>query len=97
MAADIKHMLDLDLLSKPQITSVLDSALVYKDILNSDMKKQDELRGKIVVTLFYEASTRTRMSFEEAGKILGSDVINVSASGSSVEKGESLVNTAKTI
>tara|TARA_B100000029_G_scaffold516817_1_gene635110 strand:- start:85173 stop:86105 length:933 start_codon:yes stop_codon:yes gene_type:complete len=90
-------MLDLDQLSKVQIEELLGSALKYKDILQRDMKKQDELRGKIVVTLFYEASTRTRMSFEEAGKILGSDVINVSASGSSVEKGESLVNTAKTI
>ena len=94
---NIKHLLDLDLLSNSEIKELLNSAVKYKEILNSDMKKQNDLRGKIVVTLFYEASTRTRMSFEEAGKILGSDVINVSGSGSSVEKGESLVNTAKTI
>lgn len=97
MKTALEHLLDLDLLSNLQIEELLGSAMKYKQVLNSDMKKRDELRGKIIVTLFYEASTRTRMSFEEAGKILGSDVINVSASGSSVEKGESLVNTAKTI
>ena len=55
------------------------------------------LRGKVVMTLFYEARTRTRISFEEAGKVLSAEVINMSGFGSSVEKGESLLNTALTL
>ena len=68
-----------------------------KEVLHRDIKKVPTLRGKTVITLFYEPSTRTRVSFEQAGKILSADVINVSGSGSSVEKGESLYNTALTI
>jgi aspartate carbamoyltransferase catalytic subunit len=68
-----------------------------KEVLGRDIKKVPALRGKVVVTLFYEASTRTRVSFEEAGKVLSADVINMSASGSSTEKGESLLNTGLTI
>ena len=68
-----------------------------KEVLHRDIKKVPALRGKTIVTLFYEPSTRTRVSFEQAGKILSADVINVSGSGSSVEKGESLYNTALTI
>ncbi len=67
------------------------------EVLHRDIKKVPALRGRVVVTLFYEASTRTRISFEEAGKILSADVINMSASGSSTEKGESLLNTGLTI
>ena len=75
----------------------MESARGMKEVLGRDIKKVPALRGKVVVTLFYEASTRTRISFEEAGKVLSADVINMSASGSSAEKGESLLNTGLTI
>jgi len=65
--------------------------------LRRDIKKVPALRGKVVVTLFYESSTRTRISFEEAGKVLSADVINMGASGSSTDKGESLLNTGLTL
>ena len=67
------------------------------EVLGRDIKKTPALRGRVIVTLFYEASTRTRVSFEEAGKILSADVINMSASGSSADKGESLLNTGLTL
>ncbi len=92
-----KHVLDLDDFSQEEITAVLESARSMKEVLGRDIKKVPALRGKVVVTLFYEASTRTRVSFEEAGKVLSADVINMSASGSSAEKGESLLNTGLTI
>ena len=92
-----KHVLDLDDFSREEIEEVLDSARGMKEVLGRDIKKVPALRGKVVVTLFYEASTRTRVSFEEAGKVLSADVINMSASGSSTEKGESLLNTGLTI
>ena len=75
----------------------MESARSMKEVLGRDIKKVPALRGKVIVTLFYEASTRTRMSFEEAGKVLSADVINMAASGSSAEKGESLLNTGLTI
>ena len=92
-----KHVLDLDDFSREEISAVLESARGMKEVLGRDIKKVPALRGKVIVTLFYEASTRTRMSFEEAGKVLSADVINMSASGSSAEKGESLLNTGLTI
>jgi len=92
-----KHVLDLDDFSQEEISAVLESARSMKEVLGRDIKKVPALRGKVVVTLFYEASTRTRISFEEAGKVLSADVINMSASGSSAEKGESLLNTGLTI
>ena len=92
-----KHVLDLDDFSKDEILEVLESSRSMKEVLGRDIKKVPALRGKVVVTLFYEASTRTRISFEEAGKVLSADVINMSASGSSTEKGESLLNTGLTI
>ena len=92
-----QHVLDLDDFSREEIEEVLDSARGMKEVLGRDIKKVPALRGKVVVTLFYEASTRTRVSFEEAGKVLSADVINMSASGSSTEKGESLLNTGLTI
>ena len=91
------HVLDLDDFSREEISEVLNSARGMKEVLGRDIKKVPALRGKVIVTLFYEASTRTRMSFEEAGKVLSADVINMSASGSSAEKGESLLNTGLTI
>ena len=92
-----KHVLDLDDFSREEIVEVLDSTRSMKEVLGRDIKKVPALRGKVVVTLFYEASTRTKVSFEEAGKVLSADVINMSASGSSTEKGESLLNTGLTI
>ena len=92
-----KHVLDLDDFFQEEISAVLDSARSMKEVLGRDIKKVPALRGKVVVTLFYEASTRTRISFEEAGKVLSADVINMSSSGSSAEKGESLLNTGLTI
>lgn len=92
-----RHVLDLDDFSQDEISAVLDSAKGMAEVLRRDIKKVPALRGRVIVTLFYEASTRTRISFEEAGKVLSADVINMASSGSSVEKGESLLNTALTI
>ena len=92
-----RHVLDLDDFSKPEISMVLESTKGMAEVLGRDIKKVPTLRGRVVVTLFYEASTRTRVSFEEAGKILSADVINMSASASSIEKGESLLNTGLTL
>ena len=92
-----RHVLDLDDFSPSEIENVLESAKGMAEVLKRDIKKVPTLRGRVIVTLFYESSTRTRVSFEEAGKILSADVINVSTSGSSVEKGESLLNTGLTL
>ena len=92
-----RHILDLDDFSREEIEVVLQNTEVMREVLQRDIKKVPTLRGKTVITVFYEASTRTRVSFEQAGKILSADVINVSGSGSSVEKGESLYNTALTL
>ena len=92
-----RHILDLDDFTREEIELVLQNTDVMREVLQRDIKKVPTLRGKTVITLFYEASTRTRVSFEQAGKILSADVINVSGGGSSVEKGESLYNTALTL
>ena len=92
-----RHVLDLDTYSKIDIEALLKNTVEMKDLLRRDMKKIESLNGKTVVNIFLEASTRTRVSFERAAKILSADVINVSGSGSSIEKGESLYNTALTL
>lgn len=92
-----RHLLDLDDFTRDEIVAIIERTRAMKEVLHRDIKKVPALRGKTIVTLFYEPSTRTRVSFEQAGKILSADVINVSGSGSSVEKGESLYNTALTI
>ena len=92
-----RHVLDLDDYSPGEIDEVLQNTEAMKEVLSRDIRKVPTLRGKSVLTLFYEPSTRTRVSFEQAGKILSADVINVSPSGSSVKKGESLYNTALTL
>ena len=92
-----RHVLDLDDYSGQELAATLDSAHGMAEVLSRDIKKVPALRGKVIVTLFYEASTRTRVSFEEAGKVLSADVINMSASGSSADKGESLLNTGLTL
>ena len=92
-----RHVLDLDTFSRAEIETVLETADAMREVLGREMPRVPALRGVTVATLFYEASTRTRASFELAGKVLGADVINLSASGSSVEKGESLVDTVRTL
>ena len=92
-----QHVLDLDDFSPAEISAVLDTARGMAEVLGRDIKKVPTLRGRVVVTLFYESSTRTRVSFEEAGKVLSADVINMSATASSIEKGESLLNTGLTL
>ncbi len=92
-----RHVLDLDDYSREELAATLASAHGMAEVLGRDIKKVPALRGRVIVTLFYEASTRTRISFEEAGKVLSADVINMSASGSSADKGESLLNTGLTL
>ncbi len=91
------HLLDLDDFTPAEIAMVMETADAMKEVLGRDVPRVPALRGRTIITLFYEASTRTRASFELAGKALGADVINVAASGSSVEKGESLVDTVRTL
>ncbi len=91
------HVLDLDDFSRSEIVTVLDLAASMREILDRRIARTPALRGYTVVNLFYEASTRTRASFELAGKVLGADVISVSASTSSVQKGESLIDTVRTL
>src|SRR5438067_1525364 len=92
-----RHVLDLDDFSAEEIGLVLETADAMKEVLARDVPRVPALRGTTIVTLFYEASTRTRSSFELAGKVLGADVINITASGSSIEKGESLIDTVRTL
>ncbi len=97
MAWQRKHLLGLADLSTEETETLLRSALSFKGVFERSVKKFPTLRGKTLVNLFYEPSTRTRSSFEIAGKWLSADVINVSVSNSSVVKGESLKDTAKTL
>lgn len=92
-----KHVLDLDNFSPEKINLVLETAKEMKNIIHRDIKKVPALRGKSIVTLFYEPSTRTRTSFETAGKYLGADVVNITAGTSSIVKGESLRDTLYTV
>ncbi|MGQ9779530.1 MAG: aspartate carbamoyltransferase catalytic subunit [Bacillota bacterium] len=92
-----KHLLGLADLTAEEIELVLSLAGPCKEIFGREIKKLPTLRGKTVVTLFFEPSTRTRTSFEVAAKWLGADVVNLSVAQSSVAKGESFIDTAKTI
>lgn len=92
-----RSLLSLDDLSLDDINALLDTAAEYLPRISAGGFKDDTLKGVSVLLMFYEASTRTRVSFELAGKLLGSDTINVSAKGSSVEKGESIADTAQTL
>jgi len=92
-----KDLLTIQELEPSEIGLILDTAASMKEIADREIKKVPTLRGRTVVNLFYEASTRTRTSFEIAGKWLSADVINWSASGSSAAKGETLLDTAKNI
>ena len=92
-----KDLLAIQDLEAAEIVSVIDTAASLREIGTREIKKVPTLRGKTIVNLFYEPSTRTRTSFEIAGKWLSADVINFTASGSSVGKGESLLDTARNI
>jgi aspartate carbamoyltransferase catalytic subunit len=92
-----KDLLDIESLSAEEISLVLDTATSFKEIGTRAIKKVPTLRGRTVVNLFYEPSTRTRVSFEIAAKRLSADAINVSASGSSVSKGETLLDTVRNL
>jgi aspartate carbamoyltransferase catalytic subunit len=92
-----RDILDLASLSVEEYDLVMRTAAEMKKIMKRDIKKVPSLRGKCIINLFYENSTRTRSSFELAGKYLGADVINLSASGSSVAKGECLKDTLLTV
>lgn len=92
-----KDVLDLKYFSPEEIGLVLETAKEMKNIIHRDIKKVPALRGKSVVTVFYEPSTRTRASFETAGKYLGADVVNITAGTSSIVKGESLRDTMLTV
>jgi len=97
MSFNPKHILGIKDLSAEEINFILDTADSFKEINTRQIKKVPTLRGKTVVNLFFEASTRTRTSFEIAGKRLSADTVNISASSSSVVKGETLEDTAKNI
>ena len=92
-----KDLIGLETLSGETIRAILDTAEPFKEISERAIKKVPVLRGKTIVNLFFEPSTRTRISFEFAEKRLGADTVNVAASGSSVVKGETLVDTARNL
>ena len=91
------HLLDVDDLTPPEFETVFRTADAMQEILSREIKRVPTLRGKTLATLFYEPSTRTRVSFELAAKALGADVVNLTASSSSATKGESLVDTVRTL
>jgi aspartate carbamoyltransferase catalytic subunit len=92
-----RHVLGLADFREEEMEFVIDTARSMEEVLTRDIKKVPALRGKTVVSLFFEASTRTRTSFEIAGKRLSADVVNFSSSTSSVTKGETLLDTARNI
>src|ERR687894_3165305 len=92
-----RNLLGIRELSAAEITHILDTAETFRDISQREIKKVPALRGRTVINLFFEASTRTRTSFEIAGKRLSADVINISSSSSSVTKGETLLDMARNL
>ncbi len=96
-AWDRKHLLGIEPLSADDITLILDTAVQMREIMGRPIKKVPTLRGRTVVNLFMEASTRTRASFEMAERILSADSLSIQAAGSSVSKGESLLDTVRNL
>ena len=92
-----QDLLGLKGMSAEEIKNILDTAKTMKMIVNQPSKKTQHLQGRTVVNLFYENSTRTRLSFELAAKYMSANAANITASGSSVQKGETLIDTAQTI
>ena len=97
MPLERKDLLDLDDFSSEEIMILLETTSAMTEVLSRPIRRVPTLRGKTIVNMFYEASTRTRSSFELAAKNLSADLVNVSASQSSVDKGESLVDTVRTL
>jgi aspartate carbamoyltransferase catalytic subunit len=97
MQLSTKHLLGIRELTPPDIQLILDTATQFKEVLQRPIKKVPTLRDVTIVNLFYESSTRTRISFELAEKRLSADTINFTASGSSVSKGETLLDTVNNI
>src|SRR5574338_1564535 len=97
MQLSTKHLLGIRDLTPPDISLILDTAKEFKEVLQRPIKKVPTLRDVTIVNLFYESSTRTRISFELAEKRLSADTINFTASGSSVSKGETLLDTVNNI
>src|ERR671937_2074729 len=93
----MKHLLGIRELSADQITHLLDTAESFRDISKREIKKVPALRGRTVINLFFEASTRTRTSFEIAAKRLSADAVNISGAASSTVKGETLLDTARNL
>src|SRR6476659_8866181 len=90
-------LLGIEELDRAEIDAILARAKAFQPLQSQSLKKLDTLRGKMIVNLFYEASPRTRTSFEIAAKRMGADAVSITASGSSVSKGESLVDTLNTL
>jgi aspartate carbamoyltransferase catalytic subunit len=90
-------LLGIEELTRQEVEAILQRARFFQPVQTQPFKKLDTLRGKMIVNLFFEASTRTRTSFEIAAKRLGADTVSITASGSSVSKGESLVDTLNTL
>jgi aspartate carbamoyltransferase catalytic subunit len=97
MQLSVKHLLGIRDITRQDIELILDTATQFKDVLQRPVKKVPSLRDVTIVNLFYESSTRTRISFELAEKRLSADTINFTASGSSVSKGETLLDTVNNI
>ena len=92
-----RHLLGIEPLQPSDIEAILDTAVALREVLDRPIKKVPALRGKTVVNLFYEASTRTRASFEIAEKVLSADSLSIATSTSSVQKGETLLDTARNL
>jgi aspartate carbamoyltransferase catalytic subunit len=92
-----RGLLDIESLSRPDIEAILSRSKDFQPAAGESFKRFNILQGRTIVNLFFEASTRTRTSFEIAGKRLGADILSITASGSSVSKGESLVDTLNTL
>src|SRR5687767_9283462 len=92
-----RHLLGIRDLDAGEITHLLDTAETFRDVSKREIKKVPALRGRTVINLFFESSTRTRTSFEIAAKRLSADAVNVSVSTSSVTKGETLLDTARNL
>src|SRR5215472_8171748 len=97
MTFERKHLLGIRELSAGEIIHLLDTAETFRDVSRREIKKVPALRGRTIINLFFEASTRTRTSFEIAAKRLSADAINISVSTSSVSKGETLLDTARNL
>src|SRR5699024_8284770 len=93
----VKHLLSIADLTREEIVQILDTAVSMHEVQHRDVKKLPTLRGRTIINFFFEDSTRTRSSFELAGKWLSADTINLTGKGTSISKGESLRDTVQTI